>query len=422
MTNQTVDVAQVFRPLYQPMRYKGAKGGRGSGKSHDRAQALVLEMVSRELRAVCIREIQKSIQESAKQLIEDKIEALGLENKFDVQSAKIICRATGSECLFQGMQDHTADTIKSLEGIDIAWIEEANRLSPRSMRLLRPTIRKEGSEIWFTWNPEDDEDPIDQFLCGPNGKPENAVVVHANYMDNPWCPKTLLDEMDLDKATNPEMFAHVWLGEYADITEGSYYAAMLLAARDDDRVRVVPYEPKTRVFTAWDLGIGDATSIWFFQKVAQEIRVIDFYEASGVGLSHYVNILNSKPYAYGEAILPHDADARELGTGKSRTEVLQSLGVRSIIIPAQSIDDGINAVRTILPRCWFDEVKCKDGLRALRRYHREYDDKRRTFKPRPEHDWSSHAADAFRYLALGLDQVRDGIATFNIEMPMAGVA
>lgn len=418
---KTVEVAEVFRPLYQPARYKGAKGGRGSGKSHDRAQALVLEMVAREIRAVCIREIQKSIQESAKQLIEDKIESLGLSRHFEIQASRIVCKLTGSICLFQGMQDHTADTIKSLEAIDIAWVEEANKLSPRSMRLLRPTIRKEGSEIWFTWNPEDEEDPVDQFLCGPHGTPENAIVVHANFKDNPWFTDTLRAEMELDRKTNTEMFAHIWLGEYADITEGAYYAADLLRAKDENRLTRVPYEPISRVHTAWDLGIGDATSIWFFQKVGHEIRIIDFYEASGVGLDHYVKILNSKPYVYGDAVLPHDVRAKELGTGRSREEVLSSMGVSGLIIEAQSVEDGIQAARSIIPRCWFDEEKCKDGLRALRRYHREWDDKRRTFKPRPEHDWSSHAADAFRYLALGLDRVR-GSQTFTVKMPNLGVA
>ena len=422
MSQQTVEVAEVFKPLYQRKRYKGAKGGRGSGKSHDRAQALVLEMVSREIRAVCIREIQKSIQESAKQLIEDKINALGLARLFDIQSQKIICTATGSECLFQGMQDHTADTIKSLEGIDIAWVEEANKLSHRSMRLLRPTIRKQDSEIWFTWNPEDEEDPVDQLLCGPEGVPDNAVVVHANYEQNPWLPDTLKDEIKLDRERNPEMFAHIWLGDYADITEGSYYASLLLDAKDGNRITRVPYDPIAKVFTAWDLGIGDDTSIWFFQKVGHEIRIIDFYENNGEALNHYVNVLGRKPYTYGEAILPHDAAAKELGTGKSREEVLRSLGVNAIILPAQSIDDGINAVRTILPRCWFDEENCKDGLRHLKRYKRLFDDKRNTFKPKPDHDEHSHAADAFRYLAMGLDQVRDGIGTFKIEMPALGVA
>ena len=381
---------------------------------------MVLDMVAAPIRAVCIREIQKSIDESAKQLIEDKINTYGLANQFDMQSKKTICKTTGSVCLYQGMQDHTADSIKSLEGIDRAWVEEANKLSHRSMKLLKPTIRKEGSEIWFTWNPEDDEDPVDLFFKDWLDD-EDMEVVHANYLDNPWLPETLRKEAERDRQNNPTEYPHIWLGEYADITEGSYYAQLLLNAKDDERIISVPYDPSVKVHTAWDLGIGDATSIWFFQLVGHEVHIIDFYENSGVGLEHYVNVLNSKPYAYGESLLPHDARAKELGTGKSREEVLVSLGVRPEILPAQSVEDGINAVRTLLPRCWFDERKCKDGLRALRRYHREFDDKRRTFKPRPVHDWASHAADAFRYLAMGMDRIWHEKPT-PLDIPMIGAA
>lgn len=413
-----VGIAPVFLPLYQPKRYKGAKGGRGSAKSHDRAGALVRELAARQIRAVCIREVQKSISESAKQLIQDKITEYEMLDQFEVQTTKIICKTTGSVCLFQGMQDHTADTIKSLEGIDIAWVEEANKLSHRSMKLLRPTIRKEGSEIWFTWNPEDDEDPVDQFFSVLD---DDMVVVHSNYMDNPWLPETLRKEAERDRRNNPLEYPHIWLGEHADITEGSYYATLILNAREDNRLCRVPYEASSVVHTAWDLGIGDATSIWFFQLIGKEVRIIDFYESSGVGLDHYVGMLNSKPYSYGETLLPHDAKAKELGTGKSREEVLWSLGVYPRILPAASVEDGINAVRALLPRCWFDAEKCKDGIRALRRYHREFDDKRNTFKPRPVHDWASHAADAFRYLAAGIDTISH-TKTEPLKIPDYGTA
>jgi len=184
---------------------------------------------------------------------------------------------------------------------------------------------------------------------------------------------------------------------------GAYYSKDLIRADADKRVGRVPYEPRLPVWTAWDLGIGDSTAIWFAQQSGQEVRLIDYYEASGVGLDHYVKTLREKPYSYADHILPHDAEVKELGTGRSRLETLRSLGLSKVtVIPAQSVEDGINAARLLIPRCWFDSEKCGRGLEALRQYRAEFDEKLKTLKNRPLHDWTSHAADAFRYLALGL--------------------
>lgn len=186
---------------------------------------------------------------------------------------------------------------------------------------------------------------------------------------------------------------------------GAYYAREMDEAERDGRLTSVPVERVALVHTAWDLGIGDSTAIWFAQMVGKEWRLVDFYEASGVGLDHYVRALRQRDYNYGTHYLPHDAEAKELGTGKSRIEVLRSLGVTNVqVLKAQRVDDGINAVRMVLPKCWFDAVRCKEGIEALRQYRTEYDEKRRTFKASPLHDWSSHAADAMRYLALGMKE------------------
>jgi phage terminase large subunit len=172
---------------------------------------------------------------------------------------------------------------------------------------------------------------------------------------------------------------------------GAYYAGSIAEAEAEKRIGNVPYERASPVHTAWDLGIGDATAIWFCQQVGMEVRLIDYYEASGVGLDHYARVLQEKPYVYGEHILPHDAAVKELGTGKSRLETLRSLGLKGRVIPAQSIEDGINAARLLIPRCWFDKTKCERGIEALRQYRTEYDDRLKTFRNRPLHDWSSHA-------------------------------
>lgn len=182
---------------------------------------------------------------------------------------------------------------------------------------------------------------------------------------------------------------------------GAYYGKEINELEKQEHITHVPYEPRLKVYTAWDLGMDDATAIWFVQRLNMQVRVIDYYENSGCGLDHYAKILDNKPYVYEEHYLPHDTAVREMGTGRSRFETLADLGIDATIIPAQSVEDGISAVRMLLPTCWFDIDKTKRGLDALRQYQREYNDKLSTFHNRPRHDWASHAADAFRYLALG---------------------
>ena len=216
----TLDTPRVFEPLLQPSRYKGAHGGRGSGKSHFFAELLVEQcMLQRGTRAVCIREVQRTLKESSKRLIEDKLESLwlGAADGFKVFNELIQTPGDGI-ITFQGMQDHNAESIKSLEGFRIAWCEEAQSLSARSLSLLRPTIRADGSELWFSWNPDDEDDPIEDLLCGPNKIPD-AVVVEAQYWDNPWFPKVLRDEMELDRKRDPDKYLHVWCGQYRKLSE-----------------------------------------------------------------------------------------------------------------------------------------------------------------------------------------------------------
>jgi phage terminase large subunit len=204
---------------------------------------------------------------------------------------------------------------------------------------------------------------------------------------------------------------------------GAYYGALMRQAEADGRIAGVPYDPVALVWTAWDLGIRDATAIWFAQIVGREIRIIDYYEASGVDLGHYARELMAKPYAYAGHIVPHDAQAKELGTGKSRLEVLAGLGLKGITLaPMHRIEDGINAVRVVIPRCWFDTRKCARGIDALRLYRAEHDDKHAILRPHPVHDWTSHAADAFRYLAMTLDR-QAGTTGFHrrIDYPEHGV-
>jgi hypothetical protein len=212
---------------------------------------------------------------------------------------------------------------------------------------------------------------------------------------------------DARQSMTPDQYEQEFECSFEAAIQGSYYGKLMNQAEKDKRIGRVPYAPQLTVWTSWDLGIGDSTSIWFCQQSGMEVRLIDHYETSGVGLDHYVKVLREKPYAYADHILPHDAEAKDLGTGRTRVETLGSLGLSNIrIIPAQSVEDGINAARLLIPRCWFDAEKCKLGIEALRQYRTEFDEKTKTFRNRPFHDWTSHAADSFRYLALGLKQAK----------------
>lgn len=213
-TRRLVQPPKAFKPLWVPARYKGAHGGRGSGKSHAFAEMLVVRACGqRGLRAACVREIQKSLKNSVKLLVEDKIKALGVSHLFEVLEAEIKTPG-GGVIMFQGMQNHTADSIKSLEGFDIAWVEEAQSLSQRSLDLLRPTMRKPGAELWFSWNPGKPTDPVDVLLRGDN-PPRGAVVVEVNYHDNPYLPADLAEEQEDDKKRDPDKWMHVWGGHYS---------------------------------------------------------------------------------------------------------------------------------------------------------------------------------------------------------------
>ena len=217
-----IQTAEVFEPLLTPARYKGAHGGRGSGKSHFFAGSLIERaLLQPGLRAVCIREVQKSLEQSVKRLLEDKIQALGVGSMFGVLEREIRTPGNGL-IIFQGMQNHTAESLKSLEGYDLAWVEEAQSLSQRSLDLLRPTIRKEGSELWFSWNPNSEKDPIDVLLRGDKPFP-GSVVVEANWSDNPWFDGVLRNEKDWDLRRDPDKYAHIWGGGYLRNSEARVF-------------------------------------------------------------------------------------------------------------------------------------------------------------------------------------------------------
>lgn len=399
-----IQTAEVFVPLLEPARYKGAWGGRGSGKSHFFGEMLVEEhKINHGFRSVCIREVQKTLKDSAKKLIEDKIQALGLGPHFDVQHDQIRTPGDGV-ILFQGMQDHTAESIKSLEGFNRAWVEEAQTLSHRSLSLLRPTIRAEGSEIWASWNPRRKADAIDEFLRGE--PPPGAVVVNANWRDNPWFPSVLDTERRLDLERYPERYDHIWEGGYAKAFEGAYFASLLTKASLEKRITRVPVDPMMPIRAFWDIGgaggRADAMSIWLTQWIDREICVVDYIEGVGQVLSYYVNEMRRRGYGQAICYLPHDGVHHNNITGKRYADHLRDAEFDVLTVPNQGAGAAmmrVEAVRRILPRCVFDEQKTEAGRDALGFYH-ERKDEARNVGLGPEHDWSSHAADAFGLMAI----------------------
>lgn len=391
------DFPEKLAPLFEPYRYKILYGGRGGAKSWGIARALLIMGAERPLRILCARELQKSIKDSVHRLLSDQIGVLELDSFYDT-TQNVIRGQNGTEFFFEGLK-HNSQQIKSYEGIDIAWVEEAVTVSKASWDFLIPTIRKEGSEIWVSFNPELEED--ETYKRFVTRTPTNSIAIKMNWRDNPWFTSVLEQEKDDLKRDEPEDYETVWEGQCRAAVAGAIYAKEMRKAMDDDRIRAVPYDASHAVQTFWDLGWADNTSIWFVQKIGFEYRIIDFYQNARQSIQHYLQILQDKAYLYDIDYLPHDAKATQLGSGKSIEELLKNHGRKVEIVPKLSIVDGINAVRTIFPACYFDAEKCVDGLQALRRYRYKVNPETGRESKDPEHDIYSHASDAFRYFAVG---------------------
>jgi phage terminase large subunit len=400
---------RAFQPILQPARYKGIHGGRGSAKSHSTASYLVLKALTKYsdtgkgLRWACLREVQKTLKESAKKLLEDKIQEHGVGHLFDVQADRIITPG-GGVLLFQGMKDHNAESIKSLEDMDGAWVEEAQAFSQRSNTLLRPTIRGVGSELIYTWNPRRKTDEVDSFLR--SSQLEDAIVVEMNWRDNPWFPDVLEQERLLDQKMYPERYDHIWEGEYATAMVGAYYAEALTAAKQAGRIGRVSPDPLLTVRSYHDIGgagaKADAYTIWVVQFVNHEIRVLDYYESQGQTLSFHVNWMRDNGWEKAQVRLPHDGTNTNNITGKKYRDHWEDAGFDVTVIPNQgqgAAMQRIEAARRVFSQCWFNEETTEAGREALGFYH-EKRDEQREIGLGPDHDWSSHAADAFGLMAI----------------------
>ena len=381
--------------LFQPKRYKVMHGGRGGGKSWAVAAALLVLAADRPLRILCAREVQKSMRDSVHRLLKDTIVRLGIESFFEVLDAEIR-GLNGSLILFSGLQSHTVDSIKSFEGVDIVWAEEAHGISKRSWDVLIPTIRKDGSEIWMTLNPDMDTDETYQrFIATPS---DDTWVCEINWRDNPWFPETLNQERLKSKRSQSAVdYDHVWEGKPRTVAEGAIYQHEILSLYAESRVIGVPYDPTLPVHTVWDLGWNDAMTIGFVQRGPMDVRILDYIEDSHRTLDWYVTQIEKRPYRWGHDYLPHDGRTRNFQTGKSTEEQLQSMGRKPIVLAQTSVEEGIKASRMMFPRCYFDKAKTVRLLECLKRYRRALHVQ--TNEPMaPLHDEFSHGADMFRYI------------------------
>ncbi len=393
--------------LFEPARYKVAYGGRGSGKSWGFARALLIQGVRQPLRVLCAREVKKSTKESVHRLLGDQIEALGLSAYYRVLETAIRGTRNETEFVFTGLANHTVDSIKSYEGIDRVWVEEAQAVSKRSWDILVPTIRKAGSEIWVTMNPElDTDEAYRRFVANP---PPDALVRRVNYSDNPWFPAVLEAERRHCQLTNREDYETIWEGRCRAAAKGAIYAAEMESALLAGRIRAVPHDAMLPVHCVWDLGWNDAMTIVLCQRAASELRIVDYIEESHRTLDWYVGELCKKPYQYGTDWLPHDGEHKDFKTGRSARDILTSFGRTVRIVPNVAVNEGIRTARMTLPRVYFDKEKTARLIECLKRYRRAINS--RTNEPgEPLHDEYSHGADAFRYLCLVADRLGSAVA------------
>ena len=411
-TMQTkVEFPLKLQCLFEPARYKVLWGGRGGAKSWGIARALLIIGLNKPIRVLCAREFQTSIKDSVHKLLRDQIINMGLTYFYEVVD-RTIRGKNGSEFNFVGLKNNVAN-VKSYEGVDICWVEEAQSVSARSWDVLIPTIRKEQSEIWVSFNPElATDNTYQRFILN---SPANAIVQKINWSDNPWFPETLKLEKDALKSRDIEAYNTVWEGICRMTVDGAIFAKEMQQAELEDRIVKVNYDPMKPVHAVFDLGWSDATAVWFVQFIGMETRLIRYFETSQETISAILAKMQTFGYIYETLWLPHDAENKTLAAaGRSIEEIVRSSGYKTRIIPRTPVVDSINAARTIFRNCWFDRDNCADGLQCLRHYRYEVDPDTKQFSRSPLHDQYSHGADAFRMLGLMIQEPKK----INVKKPV----
>ena len=383
--------------LFKKARYKVCLGGRGGAKSWGIARALLILGAKSPMRILCAREFQASIKDSVHKLLCDQIEALGLLPFYEITQTSIR-GFNGTEFAFIGLKNNPTN-IKSFEGVDICWVEEAQTVSRLSWNVLIPTIRKQGSEIWISFNPDlETDETYQRFVAKP---PRDCIIMRINWSDNPWFPETLRLEKDALKERDLAAYNQVWEGMCRRSVDGAVFGNEMQVAENNGRITSVPYDPTKPVHAVCDLGWSDATAWWFVQFVGMETRLIRYFEGSQRTMTSYLAQLQTFGYVYDTIWLPHDAENKTLAAaGRTIEEIVRGAGFKTSVMPRVPVVDSINAARTIFPNLWFDRDNCADGLNCLRHYRYEVDPESGQFSKSPLHDQYSHGADAFRYIAL----------------------
>ena len=405
-----ITIPDVFKELFQPHRYKVYYGGRGGAKSHAFARALIIIGMQKKTRIVCAREIQRNIKASVHTLIADIIREHDLTYFYEIQESVIKGR-NGTDITFSGLK-HNASGIKSLEGSDIWWVEEAENVSANSWEILIPTVRKEGSEIWVSFNTKNISDPTYQHFVAKQDP--DIYCKKVSWRDNPYFPEVLEKERAKLEQEDAEAYAHIWEGEPDVRKSGVVYAKEMAKVREEGRICSVPYDPSCEVFTVWDLGYGkgNATSIWWLQFVGRELRWLRYYEAEGEFIPHFAQVVKDQPYNYMHEghYIPHDGAAANV-RGASVSQQLSQLGIKTTVLPRAKNENQISAEReslsAMLAYSVFDEQNTRDGVFGLESYHFKWDEDRGKFRNKPYHDWSSNPADAARYAAVAVSKVKN---------------
>lgn len=371
-------------------------GGRGGAKSWGVARSYLIRGAESKRRFLCTREVQKSIRDSVHKLLSDQIQSLGLGAFYEVQQ-NVIKGANGTEFLFSGLSDQTAESIKSFEGVDDVWVEEAQAVSKRSWDILIPTIRKEGSRITITLNPElDTDETYVRFIENP---PPDAVVVQINYPDNPWFPAVLEAERQHALATMPRAdYDNIWEGRCKPAVTGAIYADEIAKAQEEGRIGLFPYDPALKVHVIFDLGWNDKMAIGLAQRHVSSLRCIEYIEVDHKTLDWCSAELKQKNLNWGKLWLPHDGAHGDYKTGKSAEQIMRELGWDVGIVPIQPVETGIKTARMAFGQLYIDKAKCERLIQCLKRYKRGVPVS--TGEPgAPVHDEWSHGADMFRYMA-----------------------
>jgi len=421
-----IDLPEVFAPLFKSVRYKVFYGGRGGGKSWAFAIALLVMGYKKPIRVLCARELQVSIADSVHKLLSDIILNIPEFRSFYKITSKTIEGVNGTEFAFKGLK-HNITEIKSYEGVDYVWVEEAQAVSNKSWETLIPTIRKTGSEIWISFNPKNATDPTwTRFIVNAD---EDTLVQKVGWQDNPFFTDVLEKERLKLLRDDPVAYKHVYEGEFDTRYSGCVYAKFIAHNKISPLVK---HDPNYPVYTAWDKGYGDSTSIVFYQIGNNEIFIIDFFEDNQEDVRYYCEVLygrelvvnerdlqtgevldwsfgkdlpehaHRKEYTYhpGGHFVPHDASIKLMEAGgRSMVAQAKKFGVNMAIIPATSHINSEEALRTTLPKCWINTERCKDLVHALSHYHYEYDEDRQRYSKLPYHDWSSNPCDAAEIMA-----------------------